>query len=462
MSGRFRVVWVARPARRLAAAVAVPAVAGWFALFVGCGVAWAGPDQVPPWQWHLSYLHVPQAQRISTGSGITVAVIDSGVDAGHPDLAGRVMAGRDFSATVDDPDTTHDHRGHGTAMAGVIAATGTGLTHAHGIAPGARLLSIKVLDNVPDNATSPDATLGLAIEYAVNSGATVINMSLGGEGPAGQETLDAVRYALDHNVVVVVAAGNGSGGPVTEPANIPGVIAVTGISHNGRFWSGSSKGPEAVLAAPAEDIGTTASREVVSDGYEEASGTSCSAAMVSGVAALVRAHFPKLDANNVINRLIRTADDLGPTGRDDQFGFGRVDPVKALTATIPPVTSNPLGSPPAHPPAWSVPGSRAGTSDPSNGQPGNEPVGPAPTLTSEPQAAPDQPIDWAGWQLPALTTVLTLAAIAAFFVYLHHRERRPATATSSLPEPPRQPTDPQPSPSAVDGSGQDWRRPPIA
>jgi type VII secretion-associated serine protease mycosin len=430
----------------------------WLAALFASNVAWAGPDQVRPWQWHLGYLHIPQAQRISTGSGVTVAVIDSGIDAGHPDLAGRVMAGRDFSATVDDPDTTRDHRGHGTAMAGLIAATGTSLTHAHGISPGARVLSIKVLDNISDNATSPDATLGLAIRYAVNSGAKVINMSLGGDGPAGQETLDAVRFALDHDVVVVAAAGNGSGAPVTEPANIPGVIAVTGLSRSGQFWSGSSQGPESVLAAPAEDIGTVASREIISSGYEEVSGTSCSAAMVSAVAALVRAHFPKLDANNVINRLIRTADDMGPKGRDNQYGFGRVDPVKALTATVPPITSNPLGTPPAHPPAGSGTGSD-GSGDSGNdpGQPGSEPIQPAPTLTGGPDAAPDQPIDWTGWPLPVLVTVLMLATITVFFLFLRRRESlRTVAAGPAQPATRVRHTDlPAPTPDQ-----QDWRRPP--
>ncbi|MEW2444195.1 type VII secretion-associated serine protease mycosin [Micromonospora marina] len=281
-------------------------------------------------QWYLDELRIDRAHQISTGRGVVVGVLDTGVDAGHPDMRGRVLAG---GSTRDSGDGRRDPDGHGTHMAGIIAANGTGVV---GIAPDARILPIRKPAGAA--ATKDDSATG--IRMAVDGGAKVLNLSYGGAGPVEETEEAAIRYALERDVVVVAAAGNvrRAGPDVVSPAKIPGVIAVTGTVRGGGFWSGSAQGPEAVIAAPGDEVYNIGPDR----GYGWGDGTSDAAAVVSGVAALIRSKFPKLSAPDVINRMIRTARDAGPPGRDPRFGFGRIDPVAALTADVPSVSANPL------------------------------------------------------------------------------------------------------------------------
>ncbi|MBC9006388.1 type VII secretion-associated serine protease mycosin, partial [Micromonospora aurantiaca (nom. illeg.)] len=281
-------------------------------------------------QWYLDELRIDRAHQISTGRGVVVGVLDTGVDAGHPDMRGRVLAG---GSTRDSGDGRRDPDGHGTHMAGIIAANGTGVV---GIAPDARILPIR--KPVGAAATKDDSATG--IRMAVDGGAKVLNLSYGGAGPVEEVEEAAIRYALERDVVVVAAAGNvrQAGPDVVSPAKIPGVIAVTGTVRGGGFWSGSAQGPEAVIAAPGDEVYNIGPDR----GYGWGDGTSDAAAVVSGVAALIRSKHPKLSAPDVINRMIRTARDAGPPGRDPRFGFGRIDPVAALTADVPSVSANPL------------------------------------------------------------------------------------------------------------------------
>ncbi|WNM37127.1 type VII secretion-associated serine protease mycosin [Micromonospora halotolerans] len=295
-------------------------------------------------QWYLDELRIDQAHRLSTGRGVTVAVVDSGVDATHPELAGQVLAGgRSYGAPGDG---RADAEGHGTHMAGIIAARNAGSDGVTGIAPGARILPIKTK---PGKGEISEAASAQGIRMAVDGGAKVVNLSYGSMGAASADEEAAIRYALDRDVVVVAGAGNTARGDseVISPANVSGVIAVTGTTRGGRFWSGSVQGPEAVVAAPADGI-YNAGRD---HGYGWGDGTSDATAIVSGIAALIRAKYPDLSAPNVINRIIRTARDAGPPGRDPQYGFGRVDPVAALTAKVPAVSANPLLGGPAASPA---------------------------------------------------------------------------------------------------------------
>lgn len=321
------------------------------------GAGWPGAasaESIRQLQWHLDYLGVPAAQRITTGSGVTVAVIDSGVDAKNPDLSGQLVPGtcaRD-PGPGDDRQPTEDYDGHGTAMAGDIAAKGGGDGHALGIAPSARIMPI-CIDGAHIDQYVAEHEMAQGIIYAVNHGASVINISSGFGRPTGTKLEQAIGYALAHNVVVVAGAGNVSQGysGIADVARVPGVVAVTGVGRSGLFWPGSQQGPEAAVAAPAVDITSTDSTEKTEQAntsdYATASGTSDATAIVSGVVALIRAKYPRLDAVNVINRLVRTADDRGAPGRDPEYGFGVVDPVRALTADVPAVSANPLGSPPA-------------------------------------------------------------------------------------------------------------------
>jgi type VII secretion-associated serine protease mycosin len=296
-------------------------------------------------QWHITTLRIRQAHLITRGAGVAVAVVDGGVDASHPELAGQVVPGAGFgSDAARDGGRDDDEGGHGTAMAGIIAARDDGPADAVvGIAPAAKILPAST------GAEADTAEVARAVRWAADHGADVVNLSLGSPGPAFRMEAQAIEYALQRDVVIVASAGNAAPGDleINSPANIPGVVAVTGSTQQGGFWSGSVTGPEAAIAAPAPGIRSPVPTRVSADGLDTGAGTSNSAAVVSGVAALIRARFPDLDAANVVNRLIRTAVDAGPPGRDDHFGFGVVDPVAALTADVAPVRANPLLAPPS-------------------------------------------------------------------------------------------------------------------
>ncbi len=313
----------------------------------------SGPAAAAPirsMQWHLNALQIPEAHKITKGAGVIVAVIDSGVDATHRDLAGQVLPGIDLGTRGGgDGRIDRDSIGHGTHMAGIIAAAGGGAEHALGIAPEAKILPVAI--TMP--GASPEI-IATAIRWSVDHGADVINMSFGVTGSdihiRYRPVFDAVKYALDHDVVLVSASGNTdsktgvtySPNDVTTPADIPGVIAVGATTQSARHLPTSVYGPEVVLSAPGDQIASTAIRAVAASGYAYGGHTSGASAIVSGAAALVRARFPDMDAKNVVNRLIATAKDQGVAGRDPQFGFGTVRPLRALRDDVPTVNAWPI------------------------------------------------------------------------------------------------------------------------
>lgn len=288
-------------------------------------------------QWYLSYLNISQVHKISTGQGVVVGVVDSGADATHPDLAGRILSGVRSNGTAGSGNSDED--GHGTRMAGIIAATNAAPDGVLGIAPGAKILPIKTHSGSGDGTAD---AIKSGIRLAVDNGAKIINASWA--GPLSPLDAADIDYAISKDAVIVAAAGNTAAGQtqIMWPARIPGVIAVTGLNQQGNFWSGSTNGPEAVVSAPAQEITSTTSRLHFASGYSVGNGTSDATAIISGVAALIRAKFPTMNAANVINRIITTADDAGPTGRDPQYGFGKINALRALTATVPEIASNPL------------------------------------------------------------------------------------------------------------------------
>lgn len=292
-------------------------------------------DPVRDDQWQLRELSATTAWQYSTGGDVVVAVIDSGVDATHVDLAGQVLPGMDF---VDDGDGRSDPVGHGTTVAGLIAGRGDDDSGVLGLAPDAKILPVRVLDE--ENRYDDAIVVAKAVRWAVDNGAQVINLSLGGSGdsPALAAALD---YAFASDVVVVACTGNVSATGTTRvwyPAREPGVIAVAGLERGGdALWPGSITGPETVLTAPA--TGLLGARP---GGYWRVQGTSFAAPLVAATAALIRARWPDMSAGTVVQRLIETAEDLGAPGRDDRYGFGLVDPVAALTAGVDPVARNPL------------------------------------------------------------------------------------------------------------------------
>ncbi|HEX5598796.1 MAG TPA: type VII secretion-associated serine protease mycosin [Micromonosporaceae bacterium] len=329
---------------------ALPAALAVLLVLVAAQPASAAPRRER--QWYLDYLRIDAVHKISTGQGIVVAVVDTGVDAGHPDLAGQVLPGLTTDGSSGDGRTDED--GHGTHMAGIIAARNRGVDGVLGVAPGVKILPIRAAKGEEAGAI-PVAN---GIRAAADAGAKVINVSAAGF-QSGQE-IEAVKYALSKDAVIVASAGNLARGhrSIMTPANIPGVIAVTGLNQRGSFWSGSAQGPEAVVSAPAERILSTNTRTGGRSGYGTGDGTSDASAIVSGVAALIRAKYPDLDAANVINRIIKTADDAGPPGRDPQYGFGKINALRALTAGLPTVAANPLVKEAATPSA--VPGGTTG------------------------------------------------------------------------------------------------------
>ena len=298
------------------------------------------------YQWYLTPLKFAQAQQITRGDGVVVAVVDTPIYAAHRDLSGQLLEG---TSTGGGPSNGWGDgsagNAHGTEVASVIVGKGGGGDHMLGIAPAAKILPVAY--SAGGDGTSKAASDG--IRWAADHGAKVINVSNGHKGEALGFEVDAIRYAISKDVVVVAGVGNTAEGmqSVISPANIPGVVAVSGVDTNGNFWSGSAFGPETVVAAPAAEMSVATVPSGFPSGYGLDEGTSLATAIVSGVVALIRAKYPRMNAANVINRLIRTARDNGDPGRDRYFGFGTIQPLAALTADVPTVTENPLGGPPA-------------------------------------------------------------------------------------------------------------------
>ncbi|WP_165945759.1 type VII secretion-associated serine protease mycosin [Micromonospora sp. KC606] len=293
-------------------------------------------DRIRDDQWQLEELRAATAWRTSTGRGVVVAVIDSGVDGSHPDLAGQVLPGIDLVSPGGSAEP--DPVGHGTTVASLIAGRNDDKRGVAGLAPDARILPVRVLDD--ENRYDDAMIVAKGVRWAVDHGARVINLSLGGSGdsPALAAALD---YAFARDVVVVACTGNvatSTSPKVWYPAREPGVIAVAGLEGaSENLWSGSITGHATILAAPATRlIGARPG------GYWGVQGTSFAAPLVAATAALVRARYPEMSAGDVVNRLLATAKDIGPVGRDDRFGYGRVDPVAALTTDVPLVHHNPL------------------------------------------------------------------------------------------------------------------------
>lgn len=283
--------------------------------------------------WALKHLGVPQAWSLSSGFGVIVAVLDSGVSASHPAFEGQVVPGWNF---VHGNDDTRDDAGHGTFNAGIIAAH-RGPDHIAGVAPGVKILPIKILDSQGAGST---ANFADGIVYAVDHGAKVINISASGVMNS-QPLTDAVRYAEDHGAVVVASAGNQANGDMNYPAAYPSVLAVTASGPDDSVAAFSSFGPFVDLAAPGVNISSTWWEPTKGDTYLTASGTSAATAYVSGVAALIMGARPDLPPAQVRQLLTETAVDIGQPGIDASSGFGRLAAYIATRVSVPVTPSRP-------------------------------------------------------------------------------------------------------------------------
>ncbi|GGU03035.1 type VII secretion-associated serine protease mycosin [Streptomyces violascens] len=325
------------PSRRLRRTGALATAA---ALTLLLSAAPAHADGIRDRQWELTAMHTQQAWRTTKGQGITVAVLDTGVDGSHPDLAGQVLPGNDlvgFGAGQG----SRDWARHGTAMAGIIAGHGHGAGNQSGvlgIAPEARILPVRVILESTDPARkqareTKGGALAEGIRWAADNGADVINLSLGDDSASAHpEPAEdaAIQYALGKGAVVVASAGNGGdqGDHISYPAAYPGVIAVAAVDKNGTHASFSTRRWYATVSAPGVDV-------VIADPdrkYYEGWGTSAASAFVSGAVALIRSAHPGLGPAQIKKLLEDTARNAPEGGRDDARGHGMIDPAAALTA----------------------------------------------------------------------------------------------------------------------------------
>jgi membrane-anchored mycosin MYCP len=336
--------------RLLGALVAVAAVAGLVAVGPGAAQA-AAPDADPvrAAEYWLADYGIEKAWATTRGAGVKIAVIDTGIGRGPVEFAGAVAGGTDVSGAGSPDGRTPVgavDKDHGSWVASLAAGRGTGPgTGMIGVAPEAQLLSVSVAFGSSAQRSFADQ-IAEAIRWSVDNGADVINMSLTTNVPDWPESWDdAFLYAFEHDVVVVVAAGNRGSGTtrVGAPATIPGVLTVGGVDRNGKASvDASTQGITIGVSAPSEElVGVSADATLVSW-----DGTSGAAPIVAGIAALVRAAHPDLDADNVINRIIKTAQPAaGATDVPDVlYGYGLVDAAAAVTADVPMVTANPMGS----------------------------------------------------------------------------------------------------------------------
>jgi subtilisin family serine protease len=280
-----------------------------------------------PMQYVVGRLHLPEAHHLATGDHVLVAVIDSAIDARHPELNGAVAGG--FDAVGGDlvPQT------HGTAMASAIVAHGRLM----GVAPAAGILAVRAFQTESGTTRGTTTRVLDALQWTVNSAARVVNMSF--TGPSDPALHKMIAAARQKGMVLVAAAGNdGPRAAPDYPAAYPEVIAVTATDIDDHLLDVANHGAYVAVAAPGVEIFVAAPH----GGYGFTTGTSVATAHVSGLAALLLERNPRLTPAAVQAILMETARHLGPTGRDDEYGAGLVDAYAALRATAPPTALSTL------------------------------------------------------------------------------------------------------------------------
>ncbi len=290
------------------------------------------------YQWNLPNVSAPQAWDVQKGSAdVVIAIIDTGVSPTHTDLDATLVAGYDFVNNDADP---RDDQGHGTFVAGIAAAETNNLNGIAGISWYSKIMPVKVLGS---NGMGWDSDIADGIVWAVDHGAKVINLSLGWLTPS-VTMQNAINYAYNNNVVVVAAAGNNMPPYATipftcYPAAFDHVIAVSATNSSNVRWLGSNYGSFVDLSAPGEMVFSTFWSNGV-NGYGWGSGTSAAAPHVAAAAALLRTQNPSWTVDQIEQKMLASADDIGAPGRDDYYGYGKLNCANNFAAQYVSLTSS--------------------------------------------------------------------------------------------------------------------------
>lgn len=310
-------------------------------------------------QYAATKLRLAEAHRMATGDGVTIAVIDSGVDAGHPELKDAIGASENTLSSAAEPDQ------HGTAIAGAIAARG----QLRGVAPGSRILAIRAFAPATTRAQAQGSSWDIvrAVDLAGKAGARVVNMSFA--GPQDRLMSRELAGGLQRGIVFVAAAGNaGASAPPAYPAAEPGVIAVTATDLQDKLYGSANRGAYVAVAAPGVDVLVPSPNA----GYDTSTGTSVAAAHVSGIVALMLQRYGNMSPAAIRTALVSHARDLGAPGPDEEYGAGLVDAFAALGGKDE-VAASPAAASPAVPATVVA---------------GNPPPPPAPVAVSTPAPVP--------------------------------------------------------------------------
>ncbi|HQY90362.1 S8 family peptidase [Caldilinea sp.] len=281
---------------------------------------------VPSQVYGQKIVEAPRGWDLSIGAETTIlAILDSGINPDHPEFAGRVLAGYDF---INDDEAPLDDHGHGTHVAGIAAAALNNAQGSAGICPQCTILPVKVLDSGNKGTWG---TVAAGIYYAVDHGARVINLSLG--ATVSSRTLeDAIGYAEAHDVLVVASAGNAASATPYYPAALPYVIAVGATNDSDVHWPLSNTGDHIDLTAPGHRIYSTYYNLEQNAGYTIMSGTSMASPFVTGLVGLLASFNPELTGTQIVDLMTGAADDLGETGKDAVYGYGRINIYRTLVA----------------------------------------------------------------------------------------------------------------------------------
>ncbi|MDR1603957.1 MAG: S8 family serine peptidase [Gracilibacteraceae bacterium] len=322
-------------------------VALWLSVVFAAPAGAASLEAEPEYQWTAAMVRAPQAWDLGAdGSGIIVAVIDTGVDFSHPELAARVVAGYNAIKSSTALKDMEDDHGHGTMIAGIIAAERNNIAPV-GVAHMAAVMPIKA---VSSSGSGDDRDIAAGIVWAVEHGARIINLSIASTAQSPELT-EALRYAAEKGCLIVAATGNLPNtaenvlGTVEQdqegvgyPAADPHVVAVTALTREERIADFSLTGAEVLLSAPGDTVLTTYPTYLgTGGGLAYTKGTSVAAALVSGAAALIWSEFPEATAAEVMLALTSSARDKGRVGRDEEYGYGVLDVYRALQSLKPQV-----------------------------------------------------------------------------------------------------------------------------